>query len=223
MGRAIVRQPSVFLFDEPLSNLDAKLRVHMRVEITKIHQRLKTTMIYVTHDQVEAMTMGDRICVMELGRIKQVDTPLNLYNLPANKFVAGFIGSPSMNIVEAEIIKKDEKIYAKMENFELSLPISKAAKVVNYIGKKVWLGIRPEHVGSREQNPDMKDNYVNSEVYVVEQMGNEVYVYFSPGKGQFIARLEAGVTAKSGERYELWFDTSKCHIFDKETELNITL
>lgn len=223
LGRAIVRQPSVFLFDEPLSNLDAKLRVHMRVEITKIHQRLKTTMIYVTHDQVEAMTMGDRICVMELGRIKQVDTPLNLYNKPVNKFVAGFIGSPSMNIVDAEIIKKDDSIFARIENIDLKLPTDKAEKVKKYIGKNVWFGIRPEHISSRELHPDKTDNYVKAQVYVVEQMGNEVFVYFSPGKNQYISRLEAGIKAVSGEVYELWFDTEKCHIFDKETDMNITL
>lgn len=224
LGRAIVRNPSVFLFDEPLSNLDAKLRVHMRVEITKIHQRLKTTMIYVTHDQVEAMTMGDRICVMELGRIKQVDTPLNLYNAPANKFVAGFIGSPSMNLVNGVVLKEEDEIFVKIEeNLKLRLPKDKAKKVEKYVGKEVWFGIRPEHIGSRETHPDQKDNYVKAEVYVVEQMGNEVFVYFSPNKNQYIARLESGVRAVSGEKYELWFDTTKCHIFDKETELNVTL
>lgn len=223
LGRAIVRQPSVFLFDEPLSNLDAKLRVHMRVEITKLHHKLKTTMVYVTHDQVEAMTMGDRICVMELGRIRQTDTPLNLYNAPTNKFVAGFIGSPSMNLVDGTLVKKGEDTYLKVENLELRLPKEKAKKVEKHIGKDVWFGIRPEHIGSRETHPEEKDNFVKAEVYVVEQMGNEVFVYFSPGKNQYIARLESGVKAVSGEIYELWFDTSKCHIFDKETELNLTL
>ena len=224
VGRAIVRNPKVFLFDEPLSNLDAKLRVHMRVEITKLHKRLGTTMIYVTHDQVEAMTMGDRICVMELGVIKQVDTPINLYNKPANKFVAGFIGSPSMNIVEAKLIKEGDTTYVLTENTKLRLPEEKAKKVEKYIGKDVWFGIRPENIGSHETHPDETDNYVESEVYVVEQMGNEVFVYFSPGKNQYIARLGSeGVTVKSGEKYELWYDMSKCHIFDKETEENISL
>ncbi|BDU51069.1 ABC transporter ATP-binding protein [Haliovirga abyssi] len=224
VGRAIVRDPEVFLFDEPLSNLDAQLRVHMRVEITKLHKRLGTTMIYVTHDQVEAMTMGDRICVMELGVIKQVDTPLNLYNKPENKFVAGFIGSPSMNIVEAKLEKEGDTTYVVTEHMKLRLPKEKADKVQKYVGKEVWFGIRPEHIGSHETHPNEKDNYVNSEIYVVEQMGNEVFVYFTPGKNQYIARLGSeGVTVKSGEKYEIWFDTSKCHIFDKETEENISL
>lgn len=224
VGRAIVRNPEVFLFDEPLSNLDAKLRVHMRVEITKLHQKLKTTMIYVTHDQVEAMTMGDRICVMELGRIKQVDTPINLYSRPQNKFVAGFIGSPSMNIVEANLVSENGELYAiTSDNIKLRLPKDKAAKVEKYIGKEVWFGIRPEHIGSHETHPNEKDNYIKAEVYVVEQMGNEVFVYFSPGKNQYISRLESGVRVKSGEKYELWFDMTKCHIFDKETEENISL
>ncbi|BDU49439.1 ABC transporter ATP-binding protein [Haliovirga abyssi] len=224
VGRAIVRDPEVFLFDEPLSNLDAQLRVHMRVEITKLHKRLGTTMIYVTHDQVEAMTMGDRICVMELGVIKQVDTPLNLYNKPENKFVAGFIGSPSMNIVEAKLEKDGDTTYAVTEHMKLRLPKEKADKVQSHIGKEIWFGIRPEHIGSHETHPNEKDNYVNSEIYVVEQMGNEVFVYFTPGKNQYIARLGSeGVTVKSGEKYEIWFDTSKCHIFDKETEENISL
>lgn len=223
LGRALVRNPEVFLFDEPLSNLDAKLRVHMRVEITKLHKRLKTTIIYVTHDQVEAMTMGDRICVMELGVIKQVDTPINLYGKPKNKFVAGFIGSPSMNLVECVLEEKNGEVYAKTPNMNLRLPKEKAEKVKSHIGKEVWFGIRPEHIGSHETHPNETDNYVKSEVYVVEQMGNEVFVYFSPGKNQYISRLESGVQVKSGQEYELWFDTTKCQIFDKETEENISL
>lgn len=224
VGRAIVRNPEVFLFDEPLSNLDAKLRVHMRVEITKLHKKLKTTMIYVTHDQVEAMTMGDRICVMELGRIKQVDTPIKLYNEPANKFVAGFIGSPSMNIVDGNLIEENGEAYViTSDNIKLRLPKEKAAKVKGHMGKEVWFGIRPEHIGSHETHPNEKDNYIKAEVYVVEQMGNEVFVYFSPGKNQYISRLESGVRVQSGEQYELWFDMSKCHLFDKDTEENISL
>jgi len=224
VGRAIVRNPEVFLFDEPLSNLDAKLRVHMRVEITKLHKKLKTTMIYVTHDQVEAMTMGDRICVMELGRIKQVDTPINLYHRPQNKFVAGFIGSPSMNIVEGNLVSENGEIYViTSDNIKLRLPKDKAEKVEKYIGKEVWFGIRPEHIGSLETHPNEKDNYIKAEVYVVEQMGNEVFVYFSPNKNQYISRLESAASVKSGDKYDLWFDMTKCHIFDKETEENISL
>jgi multiple sugar transport system ATP-binding protein len=224
VGRAIVRQPSVFLFDEPLSNLDAKLRVHMRVEITKLHQRLKTTMIYVTHDQVEAMTMGDRICVMELGKIKQVDTPINLYNRPQNKFVAGFIGSPSMNIIEAKITSEGETLFADLgDGMKLRLPAEKAEKVKGYVGKDVWFGIRPENIQSHSKHLEDKENFVRADVYVVEQMGNEVFVYFAVGQNQFIARLGADVNVKSGEKHELWFDMNECHVFDTETEENITL
>ncbi len=225
VGRAIVRNPSVFLFDEPLSNLDAKLRVHMRVEITKLHKKLKTTMIYVTHDQVEAMTMGDRICVMELGKIKQVDTPINLYNKPKNKFVAGFIGSPAMNIVKAKITKSEEAYFAVIEEgtVALRLPEAKAEKIKDYVGKEVWFGLRPENIQSHNEHPEDKENFVRADVYVVEQMGNEVFVYFAVGQNQFIARLGADVNVKSGEKHELWFDMNECHVFDTETEENITL
>lgn len=224
VGRAIVRNPAVFLFDEPLSNLDAKLRVHMRVEITKLHRRLKATMIYVTHDQVEAMTMGDRICVLELGRIKQVDTPINLYRAPANKFVAGFIGSPAMNLALTTLEKDGKNLYIKLGDNRFRLPPEKAKKVESYAGKELWFGLRPEHISSKSTQPKAKDNFVRSEVYVVEQMGNEVNVYFNPsGKNEFTARLEPGVQVASGDMYELWFDMSECHFFDKETEANISL
>ena len=146
LGRAIVRHPKVFLFDEPLSNLDAKLRVSMRVRITQLHKELKTTMIYVTHDQVEAMTMGERITVLNYGKIMQVDTPLNLYHRPANKFVAGFIGSPTMNLIEADLIEEDSKIYVKIADQKIPLNADKAAKVKSYIGKRVIFGIRPESI-----------------------------------------------------------------------------
>jgi multiple sugar transport system ATP-binding protein len=225
VGRAIVRNPSVFLFDEPLSNLDAKLRVHMRVEITKLHKKLKTTMIYVTHDQVEAMTMGDRICVMELGKIKQVDTPINLYNRPQNKFVAGFIGSPAMNMVTAKITKSEDSYFAVIEDgkIALRLPAEKAEKVKDYVGRELWFGIRPENIQSHSKHLEDKENFVRAEVYVVEQMGNEVFVYFAMGTHQFIARLGSDVNVKSGQNHELWFDMKECHFFDKETEENISI
>jgi len=168
--------------------------------------------------------MGDRICVMELGRIKQVDTPIKLYNEPQNKFVAGFIGSPSMNIVEGNLMSENGEVYiVTSDNMKLRLPKEKAAKVESHVGKEVWFGIRPEHIGSYETHPNETDNYIKAEVYVVEQMGNEVFVYFSPGQNQYISRLESGVRVSSGEQYELWFDMSKCHIFDKTTEENISL
>ena len=146
LGRAIVRKPEVFLFDEPLSNLDAKLRVSMRVRITQLHQELKTTMIYVTHDQVEAMTMGDRITVMKSGRIMQVDTPLNLYHYPANKFVAGFIGSPTMNLIEGTLVEKEGKVFVDINGAEIEILGEKGEKVKDHVGKKVTFGIRPESI-----------------------------------------------------------------------------
>lgn len=228
VGRAIVRKPDVFLFDEPLSNLDAKLRVSMRVRITQLHKQLKdegmsSTMIYVTHDQVEAMTMGDRICVLEYGVIKQVDTPINLYNRPANKFVAGFIGSPSMNITEAEIIDTNEGIAVDLRGNILHLPKDKAEKVKSYVGKKVWFGIRPENVGSYEIHPN--EELVDGKISVVEMMGNEEFVYFNVGGTQLAARFDSAKVKNTanGVDYKFWFDMEKCHIFDLETEENISL
>jgi multiple sugar transport system ATP-binding protein len=221
LGRAIVRKPDVFLFDEPLSNLDAKLRVHMRVEITKLHQKLKTTMIYVTHDQIEAMTMGDRICVMEKGRIKQVDTPINLYNNPANKFVGGFIGSPSMNMIEATLVKENDRIYVENSHFKLLLPKEKADKAQEYIGKNILFGIRPEHIHIKTPQTEQTIDIVKIEVSVVEQMGNEVVVYFNHDKTQFVSRQRAGLNVKPGEKCELWYDMSKCQLFDLTTDDSI--
>ena len=218
LGRAIVRKPEVFLFDEPLSNLDAKLRVSMRVRITQLHKELKNTMIYVTHDQVEAMTMGDRITVLKLGRIMQVDTPLNLYHRPANKFVAGFIGSPTMNLVESVLKEEDEKVYVEINGVKIELGEEKARKVRGYIGKKVVFGIRPESIMISERG-------VEGEITVVEQMGNEEYIYFNLGKNQFTCRrnVEEIMTERKTGMCKFEFDTTKCHIFDIETEENISL
>lgn len=228
VGRAIVRKPDVFLFDEPLSNLDAKLRVSMRVRITQLHKELKnegmsSTMIYVTHDQVEAMTMGDRICVLEYGVIKQVDTPINLYNRPANKFVAGFIGSPSMNLSEAQVVDTDKGIAIDLKGNILHLPKEKAEKVKSYVGKSVWFGIRPENVGSYEVHPDAE--LVDGTISVVEMMGNEEFVYFEVAGTQLSARFDSSKVTKTenGADYKFWFDMEKCHIFDVETEENISL
>ena len=229
VGRAIVRKPEVFLFDEPLSNLDAKLRVSMRVKITQLHQQLKdagqpATMVYVTHDQVEAMTMGDRICVLEYGVIKQVDTPINLYNRPKNKFVAGFIGSPSMNIILSELIMDRDKIAVKVGETILHLPQEKAEKIKNYLGKKVWFGIRPEHIGSHETHPEKKE-YITGKISIVEQVGNEEFVYFTVDKIEYSARLTSENITKTGhgKNYNFWFNMEKCHIFDYETDENISL
>lgn len=219
LGRALVRHPKVFLFDEPLSNLDAKLRVSMRVRITQLHKELKTTMIYVTHDQVEAMTMGERITVLNYGKIMQVDTPLNLYHRPANKFVAGFIGSPTMNLIEADLIEEDSKVYVKIADKKIPLNADKAAKVKSYIGKKVIFGIRPESISLGTESD------IKGEVTVVEQMGNEEYIYFNMGMKQWTSRINVegiDLSKKSGTCY-FKFDTSKCHIFDIETEKNVSL
>ena len=222
VGRAIVRDPEVFLFDEPLSNLDAKLRVHMRVEISKLHKKLKSTMIYVTHDQVEAMTMGDRICVMKLGKIMQVDTPLNLYSYPANKFVAGFIGSPAMNFAEGELINKNGTIAVKTGGVELELPQNKADKVKNYIGKKVWLGIRPEHINLREAQ---STTIIDGTIDVIEYMGNESCVYFNFAGTIFTAKIDVldSKTLKSSSKEKFMFHMENCHIFDFDSEENISL
>jgi len=228
IGRAIVRQPEVFLFDEPLSNLDAKLRVQLRVKISKLHQELKNkgktpTMIYVTHDQVEAMTMGDRICVMNFGKIMQVDTPINIYNYPANKFAASFIGSPSMNINKVEIIVEDEKIFMLMDGRKLLLPESKTKNLKDYHGKKVWFGIRPEDVVTKDISKDT--DLFKGNISIIEQMGNEVYIYFHMGNRRFTSRVSADKAEhlKYGMDYEFAFNLDKCHIFDFFTEENISL
>ncbi|MGL5622974.1 ABC transporter ATP-binding protein [Cetobacterium sp.] len=230
VGRAIVRKPEVFLFDEPLSNLDAKLRVSMRVRITQLHKQLKeegqnATMIYVTHDQVEAMTMGDRICVLNYGKIMQVDTPLNLYNSPANKFVAGFIGSPAMNIVKASLIKEADVTFVKLANGDkLVLPKAKAEKVKGQIGKDVWFGIRPENVGNKN-TAKAGDASLVGKVNIVEQMGNEEFIYFFIGDAQYTARIpaEKSTGANFNQKDEFYFEMDKCHIFDIESEKNLTI
>ena len=222
LGRALVREPEVFLFDEPLSNLDAKLRVSMRVRIAQLHKELKTTMIYVTHDQVEAMTMGDRITVLKSGRIMQVDTPLNLYHYPANKFVAGFIGSPTMNLIDGELVEREGKVYIDLNGTQIEIASEKAEKLKNHIGKKVVFGIRPENITVSE----VEDSFSKEgEINVVEQMGNEEYIYFSLNDQQFTCRLNSNFTQiKSSKTKKIFrFDTSKAHIFDAQTEENISL
>ncbi|MBC2850031.1 sn-glycerol-3-phosphate ABC transporter ATP-binding protein UgpC [Cetobacterium sp. 8H] len=231
VGRAIVRKPDVFLFDEPLSNLDAKLRVSMRVRITQLHKQLKeegqsATMIYVTHDQVEAMTMGDRICVLNYGQIMQVDTPLNLYNKPENKFVAGFIGSPAMNIVKAKLISKDDSTYIELSNKDkLKLPKEKAEKVCNDIGKEVWFGIRPENIGNENMVLNENDRPLSGKINIVEEMGNEEFIYFMLGEVQYTARIPVDklTTASFNQKENFYFDMNKCHLFDIETEKNLTI
>jgi multiple sugar transport system ATP-binding protein len=223
LGRAIVREPQVFLMDEPLSNLDAKLRVQMRTEILKLHQRLNTTVIYVTHDQTEAMTMGDRIVVMKDGVIQQVATPTDIYNHPVNQFVASFIGSPAMNFITGRVAEQDGQLLFEAANLRVRFPEDKA-KVLRekgYAGKQVTFGIRPEDIYSDNQfieaNPF--DSTVTAEVDVVENMGSELFVYFSNvGGTQLVARVDAREGIKPRMSVKLGMDLSKCHVFDSETE-----
>ena len=226
MGRAIVRNPKVFLMDEPLSNLDAKLRVQMRIEISKLHQKLGSTIIYVTHDQTEAMTLGTRIVVMKDGVIQQVNSPKELYAHPCNKFVAGFIGSPQMNFLDGVISKEHEDVYINIENRKLLIPPSKAKVLTDkqYIGKTVTLGIRPENIHDSqiflETTPQ---NAVESTVKVSELLGAEVYLYFDVEGTQVTARINPRTDLRAGDSVRVIFDMEKAHFFDKDTELAITL
>jgi len=223
VGRTIVREPEVFLFDEPLSNLDAKLRVHMRSEITRIQKKLKTTMIYVTHDQVEAMTMGDRICVMNFGEIMQVAEPLELYERPANKFVATFIGSPAMNIIGGVVKKEDDKIFFKAPTMEFEITDEKTKRrLEKYVDEEVDFGLRPEHILSAEfaKIPGVE---VKGNIEIVELMGNEVIIHFKVGENTMIARIDPHSKIDREKQHTFLMDMSFSHFFDKETGLNITL
>ena len=218
MGRAIVRNPKVFLMDEPLSNLDAKLRVQMRIEISKIHQRLGATIIYVTHDQTEAMTLGTRIVVMKDGVVQQVDTPQNLYQKPGNLFVAGFMGSPQMNFLDAEIKEKGSDLVAVIGKDELVIPAAKAKALKDggYVGKTVVMGIRPEDVADRA------DGSMSSTVKVYELLGAEVFLYFTIETFDITVRVNPRTTARPGDTIKIALDGSKIHLFDKETQETIT-
>jgi len=218
VGRAIVREPNVFLLDEPLSNLDAKLRVQTRAQISKLHQDLKTTFIYVTHDQVEAMTMATRIAVMNQGLLQQIDTPHNLYERPANKFVAGFIGSPAMNFFDAKLVKDGGKLVADAGSFQVEVPkTNKAAEA--YAGKPVTLGIRPEDIHNSKFTPaDITPAKVEAKVDIVELMGNEIVAYLKAGATDFVARVDPRSEYKVGDKAEVSFNTSNLHLFDKDTE-----
>ena len=223
LGRAIVRKPKVFLFDEPLSNLDAKLRVQMRTEISKLHHSLQATMIYVTHDQTEAMTMGDKIVVMKDGIVNQLDSPLNVYNFPSNKFVAGFIGSPSMNFIEGKIVTENGLSFKSSKgNLNLNLGSSYDKRLNSYIDKVIWLGIRPEDIYdsfSTTIRPSFNQHEVNLEV--VEPMGNEIFLYFPIDGIQFTARIPAREKPQAGTKRLLYFDTDKLHFFDSESEVAV--
>ncbi len=223
MGRAIVRNPKVFLMDEPLSNLDAKLRVAMRTEIKKLHNKLQTTFMYVTHDQTEAMTMGTRIVVMKDGVIQQVDTPANLYTKPDNVFVAGFIGSPQMNFVTATLSKENGSVYASFGDNKIMIPNGKVTpELEGYIGKEVIVGIRPEDIHDDEAFISSRTEAVcNAYVEVTEMMGAETYLYLELAGEQFTARVNQRSTAKIGDTIKVAFETNKIHIFDKDTEMAI--
>ena len=226
LGRAIVREPMVFLMDEPLSNLDAKLRVQMRTEITKLHKKLNTTFIYVTHDQTEAMTMGTRIVIMKDGFIQQVDSPQNLYDYPCNKFVAGFIGTPQMNFFDATLVKEGDKVIARFGENKVTLPASKVAKLTDesYIGKAVTLGIRPDDIHDEqvfvEAHPEA---HVKAHVELLEKLGYETLVYLEmDGKDDnACARVNPRSTIMAGDDVVLAFDPNRIQLFDKDTEVSI--
>ncbi|NUN09341.1 MAG: sn-glycerol-3-phosphate ABC transporter ATP-binding protein UgpC [Ignavibacteriaceae bacterium] len=220
VGRAIVRKPKVFLFDEPLSNLDAKLRVQMRTEISRLHQRLEATMVYVTHDQVEAMTMGDKIVVMKDGIVQQIDAPLNLYNYPVNKFVAGFIGSPAMNFIKGKLSPDSNMVFTSAKgNLSLPLPENYNQKLGEYKGREVWLGIRPEDITDSVQNREGHQfSAVETVLEVIEPMGNEIFLYFTIEDVQFTARIPSRIKPSLNVKTILHFDLSKCHFFSCDNE-----
>lgn len=224
MGRALVREPKVFLMDEPLSNLDAKLRVQMRTEISKLHKRLQTTFIYVTHDQIEALTLGTRIVVMLDGVIQQVDSPTNLYNQPINMFVAGFIGSPQMNFIDATIIKEGADVSLKFYGNKIKVDASRAKilETNGYVGKEIVFGIRPEHLHSEEFFlQSFPDAVVKMNVVLTELIGAETYLYLSLGNEQITARVSLDTKAQADDSIALALDMGKIHLFDKETKLAI--
>lgn len=226
LGRAIVREPKVFLMDEPLSNLDAKLRVQMRTEIIKLHQRLNATMVYVTHDQTEALTMGDRIVVMKDGVVQQVDTPDQIYKQPNNQFVAGFIGSPAMNFIEGKLAQEDGKLVFQSHNINITIPQGRAETLVEkgYAGKPIVLGIRPEALHDElsfiEASPE---SCLTATVEVVENMGSELYLYINTAREKLLtARVSTRTPYAPGEAVRLAMDVNQTHFFDPETELRIS-
>jgi multiple sugar transport system ATP-binding protein len=219
LGRAIVREPAVFLMDEPLSNLDAKLRVQTRAEISKLHQRLETTFIYVTHDQTEAMTMGSRICVLKDGLMMQIDTPQKLYDSPNNIFVAGFIGSPAMNFFDVTLVEQDGDLYVDSGSFRLKLPPEKAQAARGHVGKQVIFGTRPEDIHDREFTPpSIRAEPLTASVDVTELMGNEIFVYLLTGEKQFIGRMDPRTSARVGATMDIVINMDNAHLFDRDTE-----
>jgi multiple sugar transport system ATP-binding protein len=220
VGRAIVRHPEVFLFDEPLSNLDAKLRVQMRVELKRLHERLETTAIYVTHDQVEAMTLGDRVVVMKDGRVQQIGEPLELYGRPANRFVAGFIGSPAMNFVDVAIGAVEDALWAEAEGLRIRVPREFSERMRANGGKRLTLGVRPEALRIAN-GTDPSEYTFASAVDVVEPLGNEILLNFRAGGVPMVARVDPGVRVKLHENIRLALDPGRLHFFDAKTEAAI--
>jgi len=216
LGRAIVRDPQVFLFDEPLSNLDAKLRVKMRTELKQLHQRLQTTVIYVTHDQVEAMTMGSTIVVLKLGFIQQVGSPLELYSFPSNRFVAGFIGSPSMNFLDCTIAEDNGDLFVDTGAFKLKIPEDKAAKVRDHGDREFIFGIRPEDMRKRrEKKESYAEEHLKAQINVIEPLGKEMYVNLSAGDLDFMAIIAARFPLKPNEEIDLTLNMDRIHLFEK--------
>jgi len=219
VGRAIVREPKVFLFDEPLSNLDAKLRVETRANISKLHIQLQTTFIYVTHDQTEAMTMATRIAVINKGILQQIDTPQTLYDTPANLFVAGFIGSPAMNFFPAKLVKSDGKLFVDGSTFQVQIPDERMAVYLDHEGKSVIFGIRPEDIHNPAYAPPgIRAQPVNAKVDVTELMGNEIFVYLKTGNNNFVARVDPRSRYSIDDDVQVFFNMENIHIFDKDTE-----
>lgn len=222
VGRAIVREPKVFLFDEPLSNLDAKLRVETRANISKLHQQLQTTFIYVTHDQVEAMTMATRIAVTNKGILQQCDTPHQLYDFPNNLFVAGFIGSPSMNFFNGKLAKGDGKLFFDGGSFKVAVPEDRTGTYMPYAGKPVIMGLRPENIYDPQfLPPEILAQDVDANVDVTELMGNEIFVYFSSGENKFVARVDPRSNITMGTKTRVVFNMKNMHLFDPESETAI--
>ena len=219
VGRAIVREPKVFLFDEPLSNLDAKLRVETRANLSKLHQQLSTTFIYVTHDQVEAMTMATRIAVMNKGVLQQLDTPQSLYDRPSNLFVAGFIGSPAMNFFKSKLVKGDGKLFVDGGSFKVEVPSSRYNVYNNYVDKSIIFGIRPEDIRDPHfAAPGIFAQPVEGLIDVTELMGNEVFLYVATGDHSYVARVDPRTSARMGDRMQVVFNMDNMHLFDPETE-----
>jgi len=222
VGRAIVREPKVFLFDEPLSNLDAKLRVETRANISKLHQQLQTTFIYVTHDQVEAMTMASRIAVISKGLLQQIDTPQTLYDTPANLFVAGFIGSPAMNFFPVKISKDGDGLYLDGNTFTVKIPEDRTGVFMPYNGKSVIFGIRPEDIHNPDfAPPGISAQPVQAKIDVTELMGNEIFVYLKNGDHNFVARVDPRSRYHISDDVQVVFNMENMHVFDRDSELAV--